>query len=140
MDLARAQPGVFGARLTGGGFGGAVVLLARAGAGAKVARRVAAAYAGWKSDPRHAYVDPEPELNALGYGLLGEKRFAEAIRVFRLAVEAAPNSANAYDSLGEAYAAAGDREAAVRSYEKALALDPRFDSARDALKKLRPAS
>jgi galactokinase len=35
---------VYGARLTGGGFGGAVVVAARAGAGAGVAERIAAAY------------------------------------------------------------------------------------------------
>jgi Flp pilus assembly protein TadD len=61
----------------------------------------------------------------------------EAVQVFRLAVEAAPQSANAHDSLGEAYAVSGDRDAAIRSYETALALDPRMDSTREALKKLR---
>jgi galactokinase len=29
VDLARAEPGVFGARLTGGGFGGSIVVAAR---------------------------------------------------------------------------------------------------------------
>ena len=32
VELASAQPGVFGARMTGGGFGGAIVALAAAGA------------------------------------------------------------------------------------------------------------
>ncbi len=41
----RAEPDVFGARLTGGGFGGAVVALVRAGRGATAGKRVAAAYA-----------------------------------------------------------------------------------------------
>ncbi len=45
VDLARAMPDVYGARLTGGGFGGSVVMLARPGAAADVARRVAATYA-----------------------------------------------------------------------------------------------
>lgn len=45
VTLAGADPDVLGARLTGGGFGGAVVLLARAGTAAEAARRVAAAYA-----------------------------------------------------------------------------------------------
>lgn len=45
VDLAREEPDVYGARLTGGGFGGSVVLLARAGTGARVAGRVAARYA-----------------------------------------------------------------------------------------------
>jgi galactokinase len=45
VDLATEQPDVYGARLTGGGFGGSVVLLARTGTGAAVAHRLAAAYA-----------------------------------------------------------------------------------------------
>jgi galactokinase len=45
VDLAKADPEVYGARLTGGGFGGSVVMLARAGAGRAVAERIAAAYA-----------------------------------------------------------------------------------------------
>jgi tetratricopeptide (TPR) repeat protein len=76
----------------------------------------------------------------LGYRLLGEKRLPEAIQIFRLAVEASPRSANAYDSLGEAYAAAGDKAAAIGAYEKALALDPKMDSVRDALARLRSPS
>jgi galactokinase len=45
VDLARAEVDVFGARLTGGGFGGSVVMLARAGKGKEVANRIARKYA-----------------------------------------------------------------------------------------------
>jgi galactokinase len=45
VDLAAAHPAVYGARLTGGGFGGAVVIAAAAGAGPAVAADVSAAYA-----------------------------------------------------------------------------------------------
>ncbi|HLL53520.1 MAG TPA: galactokinase [Myxococcaceae bacterium] len=45
VELSRAEPAVYGARLTGGGFGGSIVALAKAGAGAEVARRVAERYA-----------------------------------------------------------------------------------------------
>jgi len=44
VDLARSEPGVYGARLTGGGFGGSVVLLTRAGEARVIAERVAAEY------------------------------------------------------------------------------------------------
>jgi galactokinase len=44
VDLARAEPEVLGARLTGGGFGGSVVMLARAGKGADAAGRIARLY------------------------------------------------------------------------------------------------
>ncbi len=71
---------------------------------------------------------------------MGEKRLPEAIQIFRLAAEASPQSANAYDSLGEAYVAGGQTGDAVRCYEKALALDPELDSARDALRRLRASA
>lgn len=45
VDTLVAAPGVHGARLTGGGFGGAVMALAGAGFGAAQAEAVAAAYA-----------------------------------------------------------------------------------------------
>ncbi len=45
VELARSDSDIYGARLTGGGFGGSVVMLARAGAGRTVAERIAAAYA-----------------------------------------------------------------------------------------------
>jgi galactokinase len=44
VDLARQDPNVYGARLTGGGFGGSIVLLAKAGAGQTAAKRLVTAY------------------------------------------------------------------------------------------------
>jgi galactokinase len=40
VELAHEDSAVYGARLTGGGFGGSVVMVVRAGAGAAVARRI----------------------------------------------------------------------------------------------------
>ena len=40
VEAARAEPDVLGARLTGGGFGGAIVVLAHAGTGAAVGERI----------------------------------------------------------------------------------------------------
>ncbi len=45
VAITREDPRVYGARLTGGGFGGAIVALARARTAADVARRATAAYA-----------------------------------------------------------------------------------------------
>ena len=44
VELAQAEADVYGARLTGGGFGGAIVVLCRPATAATVAVRVAAAY------------------------------------------------------------------------------------------------
>jgi tetratricopeptide (TPR) repeat protein len=75
----------------------------------------------------------ESELNAWGYRLLANNQVREAIEVFKLNVEAYPNSANAYDSLAESYLAHGDKQLAIENYRKALELDPRLESARKAL-------
>lgn len=45
VELARGEPSIEGARLTGGGFGGSVVMLARRGEGRAIAERLAHTYA-----------------------------------------------------------------------------------------------
>jgi hypothetical protein len=78
----------------------------------------------------------ESEINALGYRLLRRQQVNEAIEVLKLNVEAYPQSANVYDSLAEAYLLSGNREKAIESYRKALAIDPTMESAKQALKQL----
>jgi hypothetical protein len=48
-----------------------------------------------------------------------------------------PRSPNVWDSLGEMYAARGDRAASIRMYEKSLALDPGNRNAARKLEELR---
>src|SRR5262249_19179929 len=52
VEIARHEPGVFGARLTGGGFGGSIVALAQADDAAAAAVRIGDAY------PRPANIRP----------------------------------------------------------------------------------
>jgi CubicO group peptidase (beta-lactamase class C family) len=75
----------------------------------------------------------EGQLNSLGYELLQQKRNTDAIEVFKLNVEAFPESANTYDSLGEAYMKAGQKELAIKSYAKSLELNPGNRNAVDQL-------
>jgi len=77
------------------------------------------------------------QLNSLGYQLLGMERVKDAIEIFKLNIEVYPKNANCHDSLGEAYMANGDKENAIKHYEKALELDPKMESAIKALRKLR---
>jgi galactokinase len=44
VEIARAQPGVLGARMTGGGFGGSIVVLTRTGAGRDAADAIVRTY------------------------------------------------------------------------------------------------
>lgn len=78
----------------------------------------------------------ESDINGFGYRLLSRKQLNEAIAVFKLNVEAYPQSANVYDSLGEAYMVHGDKEKAIENYRRALTIDPTLESAKQALMKL----
>lgn len=93
-----------------------------------------------KSTQPDAYNFDEAELNSLGYELLGNKNFKDAIRVFQLNVEAYPQSGNVYDSLAEAYMDNGDKELAIANYQKSLQLDPANGNAVQMLKKLKSAN
>ena len=80
----------------------------------------------------------ESEMNSLGYYFLNTRKAVDtAVAVFRLTVEAFPNSANAYDSLGEAYMVKGDKELAIKNYQRSLELNPQNTNAVEMLKKLR---
>lgn len=75
----------------------------------------------------------EDELNTIGYDLLQEKRTSEAIDVFAVNVKLNPTSWNAYDSLGEGYALAGNKKLAIANYEKSLELNRDNESGKKAL-------
>jgi len=88
-----------------------------------------------QSDPNNVVV-AENRLNGLGYELVGQKKYAEAIAVFKLNVELYLASSNTYDSLGEAYMINGDKELAILNYNKSLELDPKNANAVQMLKRL----
>jgi tetratricopeptide (TPR) repeat protein len=85
---------------------------------------------------RSAYDFTEGSLNAFGYGILEKKDFPGAIQVFKLNAESFPASGNVWDSLAEAYLGAGDLKSAKENCDKALALDPANDHAKEMLKKI----
>ena len=69
--------------------------------------------------------------------MLGQKKFNEAIEVFKLNVKLYPNSSNTYDSLGEAYDAAGDKKLTIENYEKSIKLDGKNEEGKTILEKLK---
>jgi tetratricopeptide (TPR) repeat protein len=84
-----------------------------------------------------AYDFSEEELNSLAFKLFQMKKLKEAVEVCKFNVELHPQSFNAYDSLAEAYMASGDKELAVKNFEKSLELN-RFNwNAAATLKKLK---
>ncbi len=66
----------------------------------------------------------EAELNAHGYQLLNQGKMDEAIKAFKGMTEKYPESANAWDSLGEGYAIKGDKKNAIKALNKSLTLNP----------------
>ena len=78
----------------------------------------------------------ERAVNAKGYELLSEKKINQAIDFFKLNVFAFPKSANAFDSLGEAYLEVGNKDLAIENYKKSLVLDPHNRYAEEVLKRL----
>lgn len=93
-------------------------------------------YDSLKAQQGTAVVD-ERMLNALGYRFLERGRVQQAIALFRANVLEYPESANVYDSLGEAYAAAGDSVLAIENYQRSVTINPENIHARRVLRQLR---
>ncbi|WP_394751109.1 serine hydrolase [Spongiimicrobium salis] len=84
-----------------------------------------------EQDSIYFNTDLTTALNSVGYDLLYiEKKPQEAIALFQFAIEEAPDNANLYDSLGEAYFVAKDYENARLNYAKSVALNPNNNNAK----------
>lgn len=79
------------------------------------------------------YYNNENAINLLGYEYLenGETKIAKAI--FRLNMEAFPDSFNVYDSYAEALLKSGEIEEAIINYKKSLELNPKNNNAKKIL-------
>ena len=88
------------------------------GGASRVARSLAAER---KKDPKSAVLEA-PFVNQLGYEAIQRGETKAAIAIMQVNVDARPGSSNAWDSLGDAYLADGQREKAREASEKALAL------------------
>jgi hypothetical protein len=95
-----------------------------------------AEYRELKAKQSETYDFIEDELNGLGYRLMGIGKLNEALEVFKLNVEAYPQSFNTYDSLAEAYMNMQQRDLAIQNYKKSLELNPKNTNATQMLKKL----
>jgi CubicO group peptidase (beta-lactamase class C family) len=107
---------------------------------AKGATTALSEYREWRKGRPASETISENQMNRLGYDLLRMRRVPEAIEVFKQNVADHPQSANVYDSLGEAHAAQGTKEEAIKNYERSLELNPSNSGAVEALKKLRASN
>jgi hypothetical protein len=99
-------------------------------AGAERAARAA------QAATKNRFRSPEREINALGYRLLGSGSTDQAVLVFQLNTRLFPESANTFDSLGEALLAAGRREEAIAAYRHAIKVEPGFPPSVQALQRM----
>ncbi|MGO3182665.1 MAG: serine hydrolase [Aequorivita sp.] len=89
-----------------------------------------------KNKDSKQYSFKESEMNSVGYSLLqvGKKNEAEA--VFKLNMEAFPESSNVYDSYAEVLMEQGNNELAIANYKKSIEMNPANQNGIDMLKKL----
>jgi len=74
-------------------------------------------------------------LNTYGWSFLRNKKQVEAMKIFNENVRRFPNSAEAYNYLGEGYLATDNTDMAIKSYEKAIDLATRFSGNIEFLKR-----
>ncbi len=87
-------------------------------------------------EPRD-YRMTETAINGFGYEMLRQENLNAAIEIFRANMALHPESAHVYDSLGEAYFTKGDKKQAKKYDQKALAINPNFESALEMMEKLK---
>ena len=96
------------------------------------------AFQSFAADPMHRYVTGEEgTINRLGYAFLQEKDPSSAVVLFKLNTKAYPDSANAWDSLGDGYEATNDIQDARMAYARSVELNPDNEHAKGELVKLR---
>ena len=86
-------------------------------------------------EPNIIFFD-ERDMNLHGYRFLQNAKIKDAIELFKLNTIAFPKSWNVFDSLGEAYLKDGQKDLAIKNYEKSLELNPNSETAKKALQKL----
>ena len=93
-------------------------------------------YAELKKNEPDAYNFSAGQLNQLGYYYLGKSDIETALAIFKINLDAFPNSSNVYDSYGEALLENGDTKEAIENYKKSVELNPGNDHGVQVLKKL----
>lgn len=86
---------------------------------------------------REKYFYSEVELNGWAYFLLQQQKQVErAIQLFELNAELHPGSWNAYDSLAEAYYEKGEKQKALKLYQKSLELNPANENGKKFIERI----
>jgi len=76
------------------------------------------------------------EIDQFAYYMMLDEKLDEALPIFEVLAELFSDSYLAFDSLGEVYMRKGDKEKAIKSFEKSLELNPDNQNAAQQLKSL----
>lgn len=88
------------------------------------------------SKERSDYDLSERVVNNIGYYFLEKGKLDTALKVLKLNTKKYPESANTWDSYGEALFKNGKREQAMKSYKMSLKLNPDNENAKMMIKKI----
>lgn len=102
-----------------------------------VAERIALYHQLKKEKPALYDFANETELTLYAYSFLWGNNLTDAIAIFKLIIAEFPNSANAYDSMGEAYLQAKDSSQALQNYEQSLRMNPDNFHAEDVIEQIK---
>lgn len=89
-----------------------------------------------KTKPNDYNFSNESELNRLGYEYMNQGKIDDALKIFSLNIAEFPNSANVYDSRGEAHFNKKEYELSKKDYQKVLELEPTNSNAKDMVLKI----
>ncbi|WP_299101328.1 tetratricopeptide repeat protein [uncultured Winogradskyella sp.] len=76
-----------------------------------------------QQDSTSSFID-EWDFNSLGYSFIRKHEYPKAIEILKINAVLHPNSANVYDSLGEAYMLNGNEREAYVNFKKTLEIYP----------------
>ncbi|MGZ3944481.1 MAG: tetratricopeptide repeat protein, partial [Mucilaginibacter sp.] len=70
----------------------------------------------------YTVLPPQDDMNGIAYYLMQNKQPKKAYQLFSLNIKNYPHSENAYDSMGDYYAAQKDKAKAIEYYTKAISI------------------
>ncbi len=94
-------------------------------------------YAVLKRDYPDDYDFGEGSLNTLAYSFVYTGQLTDALNALTLNAGLFPKSASCFQHLGEVYLLAGDKSKAINSYQRAIELDGKCETCKQALEKLK---
>jgi CubicO group peptidase (beta-lactamase class C family) len=89
-----------------------------------------------KTEKPEEYDFAENQLNRLGYQLIQLDHIDDATKIFRLNQEEFSQSANTYDSYGDALLASGDTTNSLINFKKAIAMDSTLTGTKEKIMRI----